>query len=147
MSNTNTNPTAVRIGAKPANMTGRAIEGGDTWKDTPYFGMGLGEDSAHMKAFPAGSELVGFLRALRTTKAEKEADRKDYACFELVDANGKILAQDARIRISAPGQAYYKLEQAGLDSLVRIVYLGKETVEGFKQQLHQVTVEVLNLVN
>lgn len=140
------NPTPVTIGAAPENVSARKIEGGDSWKDTPYFGMGLDENSTHMKAFPKGSKLTGFLRALRTTKAEKEADRKDYACFELTDKNGKILANDARIRISAPGQAYYKLEQAGVESLVRLVYLGKETVEGFKQPLHQVDVEVLDIM-
>ncbi len=132
--------TPVKVGAAPKNATGRKIEGGDSWKDTPYFSLGMDENSKHMLAFPIGSVISGILRGLRTTKAEKESDRRDYACIELIDENGKVLAKDARVRLSLSGQAYYQLEQVGLDNPFTLTYLGKEEVEGFKQPLHQTEV-------
>ena len=127
----------VRVGATPANMKGQKIEGGDSWKDTPYFGLGLPQDSEHMRAFPEGSSISGILRQLRTTKAEKEVDRKDYACIELIDENGAPLKENGRVRLSLSGQAYYQLEQVGIGNAFTLTYLGKQEVEGYKQKLHQ----------
>lgn len=142
----NTTATPVKVGARPKAMAGQKIEGGDSWKDTPYFSLGMEENSKHMLAFPIGSTISGILRALRTTKAEKESDRRDYACIELIDENGKVLAKDARVRLSLSGQAYYQLEQVGLDNPFTLTYLGKQEVEGFKQALHQTEVEKLSAV-
>ena len=135
MGNTNTQPL---MGSRPANATARKIEGGDGWKDTPYFGPGLEKNTENMKAMPAGSVLVGFVRAVRTTKAEKEADRKRYACLDTQDG--------AKFRVSAPGQLVFLLEEAGIGSLVEIKYLGKEEVAGYKQPLHQFEVNILEVL-
>lgn len=132
MNNTNT-----LMGTRPANAVARKIEGGDGWKDTPYFGPGLEKDSENMKAMPIGSTIVGFIRAVRTTKAEKEADRKRYACLEAADGT--------KFRVSAPGQLVFLLEEAGIGTLVEINYLGKEEVEGYKQPLHQFEVSALEV--
>jgi hypothetical protein len=135
MKNTNNQPL---MGSRPANATARKIEGGDAWKDTPYFGAGLEADSEHMKAFPIGAELIGVVRAIRTTKAEKEADRKRYACLEAQDGT--------KFRVSAPGQLVFLLEEAGIGTLVQIIYRGKEVVEGYKQPLHQFEVNALEVL-
>lgn len=125
------------IGEVPQNAKRTPVVAGGEWKETPYFGPGLKEDSQHMKAFPVGMEIAGFVRALRTTKAEKESDQKDYVCME--DVNGN------KFRIAAPGQLYYNLEAVGVGALVAIKYLGKQKVEGYKQELHQFEIVRLDL--
>ena len=123
------------VGAVPQNVKRTPLSAGGEWKDTPYFGPGLEKDSDHMKAFPIGMEIAGTLRALRTTKAEKVADQKEYACF--TDANNN------KFRIATPGQLRYQLERAGVGATVVITYKGKEEVEGYKQALHQFGVELI----
>jgi len=124
------------VGRVPANVKRTPLTAGGEWKDTEYFAPGLEKDSAHMIAFTIGMELCGTLRALRTTKAEKEADQRDYACFTDVDNN--------KFRVGAPGQLYKILETAGIGTNVVIKYMGKEKVEGYVQALHQFEVSVID---
>ncbi len=123
------------IGRVPQNVKRTLLVPGGEWKDTPYFGPGLEKDSEHMKAFPIGMEIAGTVKALRTTKAEKESDQKDYACMEDLDGN--------KFRLATPGQLRYALESAGVGARVIVTYKGKEVVEGFKQPLHQFDVSLI----
>lgn len=134
---------ATSIGAVPATGKRTVVQGGGVWVDTPYFGPGLEKDSEHMKAFPVGMQLAGKLMAIRTTKAEKEADQKDYLCLE--DVNG------TKFRIAAPGQLVFLAEQVlterGVGALIVVTYKGKEVVQGYKQALHQFQVELVESLN
>lgn len=123
----------TQVGAVPQGAKRTTVEVGGQWKDTPYFGPGLEKDTEHMKAFPVGMELAGVIKSIRTTKAEKEADRKDYLCMEDFGGN--------KFRVAAPGQLVHLAEQVGNNVAIVITYLGKETVEGYKQPLHQFKIE------
>jgi len=126
----------TNVGAVPQGVKRTAVEAGGMWKDTPYFGPGLEKDTEHMKAFPIGMEIAGTVKAIRTTKAEKVSDQKDYICME--DAAGN------KFRVAAPGQLVYLIESVGVGTSVVITYKGKEDVEGFKQPLHQFLVEKID---
>lgn len=126
------------IGAVPQNVKRNKIVTGGEWAETPYFGPGLLENSENMIAFPKGMTLAGTLKAIRETKAEKAKDRKRYLCLEDFSGN--------KFRVSAPGQLVYLAEQAGLGTPIAITYMGKEVVEGYKDELHQFEVESLEEV-
>lgn len=135
---TATTSTTGTIGARPQGVKATKIEAGGAWNETPYFGPGLKENKGHMLAFPAGMELCGTLKALRTTKAEKAQDQRDYACLE--DNAGN------KFRVGCPGQLYYLLETAGVETVVSITYKGMEYVEAFKKELHQFEVSKIEKV-
>lgn len=126
---------AAVIGAVPANVKTRKVTNQDLWIDTPYFGPGLEADTEHMKAFKVNEKLCGVIREIRETKAEKEQDRRDYLCMEDLQGN--------KFRLAAPGQLAYLAGKAGLGATVIVTYLGRQTVEGFKQQLHAFDVELV----
>jgi hypothetical protein len=124
-----------QIGAIPQTAKRVPLFGGSEWTETPYFGPGLENDTANMKAMPAGSVLAGYLRAIRETKSDKPSDRKTYLCMEDFSGN--------KFRIAAPGQLVYLAEQAGIGTPIVVTYKGKEMVDGYKQPLHQFSVEIL----
>jgi hypothetical protein len=126
------------IGAIPQTAKRVPLVGGAEWSETPYFGPGLEHDSDNMKAMPPGTVLAGYLRSIRETKADKVSDRKKYLCMEDFSGN--------KFRVAAPGQLVYLAEQAGIGTPIAINYKGKEDVEGYKQPLHQFSLDILENV-
>jgi len=99
------------------------------WADSPWFNPGQKENSEHEFAMTEGTEMSGVFHGLATTKVAKEADRRTYGKF--IDKKGNYF------RIRTPGQLEKNLSELEVGTYVKISYLGKVAVEGYKEPIHQ----------
>lgn len=132
------NPATNAIfGKKKQGATLNDLNAADAFSETMILAPGLDveKETDYLKAWPAGAEICGTLKALRTTKPQTPGrDPQDYACLEAVDGT--------LFRVYTPGQLRYTLEsRAGVGAYVEMTYLGMEFVDKIGRDCHQFSVK------